>query len=479
MRPVLVGSPRSAFGDARYVSALAAVVPAAAIAWVIVERPDRLRLLIAVSFIVMMLAVAVRRPAAAAFLTLAALPFEALIRRLLISQAGWGGNDPLILIGPVISIALFASLFLARRRPLVTDALSGFVLVFIGLAVLGVLNPAGRGIAVELGGVLFIAAPLLWFFLGRELGSPLLVRRLLVMMVAIALVVSAYGLWQTQVDLPDWDETWVHLTTSPSYRSLNVGRALRPFSTFSSNQEYALWIAGALSVAVAGALHGRAALILAVPVLATAVLFASVRSALVLAVLAITVVLGLRTRRLPLAAAIVVVGIGVAFAGLQFYGSVASQAAAASGNPLIARQVSGLVNPLDPRQSTLLLHVDLVVAGLRSGVTSPLGAGPGATNLAVARLGGDPTVGSTEIDVSNAFVSLGLLGGLTFLGILVLGFTAVVRRYLAGEALALPVLALLVVCLGQWLTGGLYALMPLLWFLLGWASGPPRRATET
>ena len=210
------------------------------------------------------------------------------------------------------------------------------------------------------------------------------------------------------------------------------------------------------------------------PVLATAVLFASVRSALVLAVLAITVVLGLRTRRLPLAAAIVVVGIGVAFARLQFYGSVASQAAAASGNPLIARQVSGLVNPLDPRQSTLLLHVDLVVAGLRSGVTSRWAPARVRRTSPWRGSAVTTTVGSTEIDVSNAFVSLGLLGGLTFLGILVLGFTAVVRRYLAGEALALPVLALLVVCLGQWLDGRPLCPDALLWFPLGWA----QRAAE-
>ena len=187
---------------------------------------------------------------------------------------------------------------------------------------------------------------------------------------------------------------------------------------------------------------------------------------------------GLRTRRLPLAAAIVVVGIGAAFAGLQFYGSAASQAAAASGNPLIARQVEW------PRQPARSSSVDAAPArGPRRGrsppgVTSPLGAGPGATNLAVARLGGDPTVGSTEIDVSNAFVSLGLLGGLTFLGILLLGFTAVVRRYLAGEALALPVLALLVVCLGQWLDGRPLCPDAVALVLLGWASGPPRRATR-
>ena len=54
-----------------------------------------------------------------------------------------------------------------------------------------------------------------------------------------------------------------------------------------------------------------------------------------------------------------------------------------------------------------------------------------------------------------------------------LAFRDVTRRYLSGEALALPVLMLLVVCLGQWLTGGLYALMPLFWFALVWGSAPP------
>jgi hypothetical protein len=102
-----------------------------------------------------------------------------------------------------------------------------------------------------------------------------------------------------------------------------------------------------------------------------------------------------------------------------------------------------------------------------------LGRGPGATNLAASRFGAGGSAGSTEIDVSNAFVSLGLTGGLVFAGILMLAFRGVIRRYLSGETLALAVLGLLVTCLGQWLTGGLYALLPLFWFLLGWASAPP------
>ena len=466
------GAARPTFAvDPRLWVALAALPPTVVIAYVVANRPDLLRLAFAGAFVAAILAVAVRRPAAAVFLTLLALPFEALFRRLLIDDAGFGGNDPLILTGPLISIVLFASLFFVRRRPLVTDALSGFVLVFVGLGFLGILNPAGRGIAVEAGGLLFLTMPLLWFFLGRELGSPELVARLFRYLVGIAIVVGAYGLWQTEFGFPSWDALWWNLAQSPSYQSLTVGSSLRPFSTFSSNQEYALWLACAIAVAVASALHGRGTLILAVPVLTVALLYASVRSTLVLGVLAITMALGLRSRRLPVAAAIVVIGMGAAFGALQVYGAAATEAA--SGNELVARQVSGLANPLDPRQSTFLLHWDMYVGGIQTGIRTPLGYGPGSTNLAVAKLGGTANVGSTEIDVSNAFVSLGLLGGLTFIGILFLAFRDVTRRYLSGEALALPVLALLVVCLGQWLTGGLYALMPLFWFVLGWGSAPP------
>ena len=474
--PVALRVPAAA--DARLGVAAGAAVLAAVAAWVTVDRPDLLRALIAAGFIGLVLALAMLRPAAAALITLVALPFEAFLRRVLIGLAGVPANDPLILTGPVVAGALFFGLFIIRRRPLGTDALSKLVLVFLTLAVLGIFNPAGGGLTVEFGGLLFLAAPLLWFFLGRELGDRRMAQRLLIGMVALAVVVAVYGLFQTQVAMPHWDRVWVQMNINPAYQSLNVGRALRPFSTFSSNAEYALWIGGALAVAVAGALHGRAVLVLAVPLLAVAELLASVRSALVLAVLAVTVVIGLRSRRLPVAAAVIVIGLGAAYAGVKVYGAAADQAATSSGNDLVARQVSGITNPLDPSQSTLLVHWTLLVDGVRSGIATPLGFGPGATNLAAARLGGGGGGGSTEIDISNAFVSLGLLGGVVYVAILILAFRGVVRRYLAGEPLALAVLALLVTCLGQWLTGGLYALMPLFWFLLGWASAPaPREET--
>lgn len=463
-------SARRPSADARVAVAIAAVGASAIVAWVVVRRPELLRLTIAAAFVAMALALAQRRPAAGALVTLLALPFEALVRRLLIAQSGVPSNDPLILVGPAVSIVLCFGLFVVRRRPLITDGLSKLMLGFVALSGLELGNPAGGGLVVALGGLLFLTVPLLWFFLGRELGSPSLARTLLGAMVAVATVVAVYGLWQSQVGLPPWDRAWVE---AKGYAALNVGPSLRAFATFPSNQEYALWLAGAIAVACTLAVTGRGRFVLAAPLLVTALVFASLRSALVLCFLAIAVAVGVRSRRLPVAVAVVILALGLGYAAVRLYGGAAQSAS--SGNPLLERQVSGIANPFNSNQSTLNVHLQMLVDGVRAGIGSPLGHGPGAVNLAGAKLGDDAASagGSTEIDASNAFVALGLPGGLLFIAIVIAAFRGVVRRYLAGEPLALAVLALLVVCLSQWLIGGLYALLPLLWFLLGWASAPP------
>jgi hypothetical protein len=474
MRRVLAGGPRialpSAAGASVWAGALGgAAVLAATAGWMVVERPDMLRMGVAAAFVAATLAAAPRWPVAAALLTLLGLPFEAFVRRLLTDTAGSAAYDPLILVGPAVALTLAFGLFAVRRRPLVTDALSGIVLAFLTVAIVQVGNPHGGGLVAGAGGLLFVAAPLLWFFLGRALCDASVARILLAGMVVVGAVVGLYALWQVRVGMPAWDRAWVE---SSGYQALTVGHSIRPFASFSSNQELALWVAGALVVACGLALHGRRVELLAVPILAGAVFLASVRSALLLTLLAAFVICGLRTRRLPMAVAVVVVGVAIAFVGVRAFGGSATTAAGDSGNPLVERQVGGIADPLDQRESTLLLHVDLAVGGVRAGLANPLGNGPAATSLAGPRL--TQGVGANaEIDVANAFISLGLLGGTLFVAILALAFWGVTRNYLAGETLALPVLGLLVVLLGQWLTGGMYALLPLFWFLVGWATRRP------
>jgi hypothetical protein len=77
------------------------------------------------------------------------------------------------------------------------------------------------------------------------------------------------------------------------------------------------------------------------------------------------------------------------------------------------------------------------------------------------------------VDLSNAFIGFGLIGGFLFLGIIVLTLRSTFRRYFtSGDPVVLAVAGLLIVTLGQWLNGGLYAVASLTWFLIGWVTEP-------
>jgi hypothetical protein len=95
----------------------------------------------------------------------------------------------------------------------------------------------------------------------------------------------------------------------------------------------------------------------------------------------------------------------------------------------------------------------------------------------------------TETDLGNAFLSLGLPGGLLFLMISLATFWRAGWLGLRNRDIAaLATVGLLIVTFGQWLNGGYYALAPLVWVVIGgttqqWtirrsaldATGPPGR----
>jgi hypothetical protein len=282
--------------------------------------------------------------------------------------------------------------------------------------------------------------------------------------------VAVYGLIQTQIGHPPWDVNWLNVTGG--YDALSVGGQIRAFGTFSSSAEYALFVASALAIAVAFVLRGRWLAAAVVPVLAVSLFLSSGRAALITAFLAVVVMLGLRTRR-PLTAVVVTVcAVGLAFGALKVFGSSLSSAGAQSSSQLVSHQLGGLTDPLNPGSSTLLVHWQKVRDGVKSGITHPLGTGPGATNDAagVNQSVFDQTR-ATEVDISNAFVALGLGGGLLYLTIVLMVLWRGASGYFAGSDALLPVMGVLIVGAGQWLTGGHYALSPFTWLLIGGVCG--------
>jgi hypothetical protein len=425
--------------------------------------PGLLRPLFAAAFALALLTLCFTRPRAGLVATIGFLTALAMIRRLLIADAGWTSVDPLLLVGPLVAVVLCVRIFLLEGRPIAPDILSKLVIAVLVLTGLEIFNPAGGSVLAGLVGFLFLGMPLLWFFVGRELVDESLADTIMGFVVALAVVVGLYGLSQTQIGFPSWDRAWIDLTSEAgSYSALNIDNQVRAFGTLSSSAEYSLLLGAALASAAAFVLRGRVQWVLAIPILAVALFLASARSALVLTGLAIAVLAALRPRRPALAVAIAVVALAVAYGSVSVLGSALST----SGNAFVEHQVSGLTDPLNGDVSTLDVHVELFVEGIDFGLHHPLGAGVGVIGRA-ASLNSGGVGASTEFDVSNAFVSSGLVGGVLYTILLAVAVLRGVQGWFAGRATLLPILGIMVGTAGYWLIGGHYVLAPLTWMLIG------------
>jgi hypothetical protein len=470
--------PRPTGADVR--AAASAVALTACSSLFVVAGGAWIRVVGAMAVAGLLIAIARSRPGLAIVATLVYLVFLAMLRRLLLPAAPWVSADPMLLVAPLVASTLIVRAFISGQRRWAPDAISKGVLVLLAITLAEVFNPQGGGISAGISGLMFMAVPLLWFFVGREYLDDRAVERIMVVIVALGSVVACYGLWQILVGNPPWDANWLRTPGASQFSSLNVGGKLRAFGTFSGFLEYALFLGVALAVAVTLFLQGKRAAAIPIPLLAVALFLASGRAPLITAVFAIVVVVGLRTGRPVRALVITVVAIGVTIAALHFGGSSLSGASPGSG-ALVSHQLSGFANPLDPSSSTLLVHLQLVVEGVKSSLSHPYGQGTAVTNGAAGvirggatrdnGLGNAPAVGAgssaTDMDISNAFVAFGIVGGAIYLLLVLFIIVQGVRAYFAGNPEVLAVVAILVVGVGQWTNGGNYALASLIWMLAG------------
>jgi hypothetical protein len=297
-----------------------------------------------------------------------------------------------------------------------------------------------------------------------------LLRRILLAVAGLSIAAAAYGMVQTFWRFPSWDAAWIR---DYGYEALVVSGVTRPFGPFASSAEYAIFLAIGLVVWLR--LRFPPALRLAaVGLLGAGIVVASVRGVILTAVAAL-VATALARRRLPLVPS-VALGVVVVLLVPVVVGRLAPESYGGdAADRLLAHQVQGLANPLDPEQSTFLIHVQLIEDGLRSALAEPLGIGISAVSIAGEKLGG--TSRTTEADPSNMAVALGVPGLAAYLAVLL---AALVKGYrlaaLRRDGLALVALAAPIVSLLQWLNGGHYAVAFLVWLLIGWIDAASLRA---
>jgi hypothetical protein len=403
--------------------------------------------------------------------------FNGDIRRMVNSVYGWPAIDPLLLLVPVVATIFGLSVLL---RDKVDTPISRLVLVLIGLMGLEIFNPLQGGLRVGLGGAFFYIPPLMFFWLGRRYATPAFIERLLYQLVLpIAVLAAIAGYMQTFFGFAPWEQDWINRVAA-SYAALNVGGYIRPFAFFTSSAGYVTVLSIGSAIALAGIWlgHRRAALAL-VPLLPALVL-SSERAPIVKLLVAGLVVWALQRGggkgwylRVSLA--------GFATAGLLAFALphfMHSHSDSGQVNVLLTHQVGGLANPLNSKDSTLMLHLHYLGIGMLAGFTHPYGYGLGATTAAAGKFAGKGI--STETDFGNMFASLGFVGGIIYLVIMVRVLWALISDWqLRRQRVSLMILTVLLVTLASWLIAGQYSSPLLLWLLIGATDTLTRKQERT
>jgi hypothetical protein len=445
------------------------VVAASLLCGYLAVLPSAIRPLLAVSAMLSLVGLVWKQPRAAIGVLFAALPFLGLARRLLIPVAGWSGTDPILMVTPVAAVSLLAFWVVGRSNPAFSSPMTKGITFFMAIATVQMANPLQGSPLVGLGGGLVMIPPLFWFYTGSGLLDRRLVQALLSTMKVIAVLVAVYGLYQTFFGLLPVEELWVSLA---GYNSLYVGSTLRAISTFASGTEYVMYVGLAAVICIMQAMSTRKYGYLApLAIYLPAMFLVSSRGPMVSLALATIVAYASgapnwsgMVRRAVVSA---VVGLSVFIVVLQGIGAVSHSSPTLQA--LVDHQVNGLLHPADEKHSTAQLHTDMAIEGVRRGIHNPFGRGVGVITLAAEKFG-TGTV-NWEVDISNAFFSLGMLGGLTYLWIL-----AHVLRTAWGlyrrtrDPLLLIISAMLLNTIPQWWNGGHYVLTPLLWMLIGFVN---------
>jgi len=422
-----------------------------------------IRFLITVSLVTVLAAVQLRSPQLAIYLLLVFLPFLGILRRVLIPVVGWNSMDALIVLGPIVVLLLSMNWLIRKyvvREPIADDTrLFRMIRWMLLFDCLQVFNPLQGSFFVGLSGIIYYIVPVLFMILGREYFNEMWIKKIFCTVFIIGIATALYGYKQYWFGFYDFEEAWINLG---GYVALQVGEVTRPISTFTNAAEYAHYLGIAIVIGwgyfLRGASNIKLVALIGVTVLYVALFIESGRSTIVTVTAALFVMTVFNVRK-PGARLLLSISAVTVLAGL-FYGLTRLE----SENDLIDHSVMGLTDPLGDH-STLPGHVDLMMRGFVEGIKAPFGYGLGSTSIASGKFGG-LQIGS-EIDLSNKFLATGVIGGFLYLTIFAMVLRLGFREANKGGAVRLTILGLLVAETFQWLTGGHYAVVAVLWIAIG------------
>ena len=387
------------------------------------------------------------------------------IRRWILPFDAWSGADPLLVVGPVTAIVLWAVAFNSGRVDFDTS-LSRWILLLMGIMILQIFNPIQGGLMVGMTGAMFLLVPLLWYWVGKSFGSEALLRAFFFrLVVPLACIAALLGFYQVTFGYPEYQLEWYRVG---GYSALGPSEEyLRPLSVFPNITEYAKYLGYGILVLLVPLLRGQWVWLSAPTIIGLflALFLTGTRGPVLLLIMSGAVlwtILGRSVRTwVPRLAVALLIGVCGMVYGLSQVGQIEGGSRAHFN---VQRQ-AGLI-PEGGTSGPIAIHLNLVrIAGVRT-LQQPLGHGLGYVTLAASRFGDGGF--SSEKDFTDMFIALGVPGGIVYL--IVQGYTTLLaiaywRR--TRSTVGLIVTGILLFSVFSWLRPGQYVATPLVWFCIG------------
>ncbi len=436
---------------------------------------DQLRLLIALFFVTGLIILWHVNRSLAICINFCYLFLLGDIRRYMNVYIPAGGLDPLLVVGALSALYIGLPLFRSVR---VTDVLSKSMLGLLGIMILEIFNPKQGSLLVGFSAGLFYVVPVIWFWIGRAYATEELCGQLLYrVVVPLGLLAAALGLYQTFVGFLPWEQAWIDASRAAGFDALFLHADQARAFGFSVNSTEFAGLLQVTTILLGAAVSGkRWWYLLPIPMLLASTFFGGSRGPIVRIVFGMATVWAIRGYARGKASLLprIVFATAVGFGALYYSVSQVSENApglssqSTTSDAATAHQIQGLADPFNAQSSTAGIHVAIVQQGILAGFTNPVGYGLGAATLAAGKFNVGTGALSSEVDFSDAFVTMGLPGGLCFLAIVVFSFQYVLKyTRSAPKGLAFGLFGMLAACFGAWLPQGQYGMAPLMLFCIG------------
>ena len=424
---------------------------------------DEVRLAVTLTALSVLVAMAMYNIRLAILGTFVYLTFMGDLRRILLYATDWSGQDPLLLVGPIIALVLGGYAILSGAIAL-DSPIAKLTLAFMGFMTLQIFNPRQGGLMVGIAGAMLYLVPMLWFWVGRAYASEGFLSTLFYrVMPVLAGAAALMGFYQTAYGYLPYQLEWYRVG---GYGALGPSEELlRPLSVFPNLTEYVKYLGIVIVFMLAAAFKGSKKVWLPIAFFLTAIFLTGTRGPIVGILITGSILWTVMGRGLstwvPRFAFALIVGL----VGLLWILPQAGEIQSSSSRiEHVTQRQADLIE--SNGGGTTAIHLNLLFLGFKWGFEEPLGRGIGATTLAGSKFGSSG--GSTEKDISDMFVSGGVIGGSLYFALVILISVTAVRYWMKTRSvIPLAIVGYLAFMGLGWLRPGQYCLTPLTWFVIG------------